>query len=172
MQIEFDFDMNDWMALQTNRINTLKQMKALHMIMVLMMPAASCVMIIYEILTHEFSLTGLIVYAIISLLWVLFVPKWYKKRVLARVRKQIEDGDNSGILGKQTLIFTDDGITQITNEAKYETKWSGIKKLVEIKDYYFLYNTAVSAIIIPKQKIAAQLTEVDRIIKSKIALQA
>ena len=171
MEVAFEFDMDDWMALQKNRLSTSPQLKRLHIIVALLMPLVFIILSISDIYSHRFYATDLIFYVVISILWVLFMPKWYKKRVLVKVRKQIEEGDNSGILGKQTLIFTDDGITQITNEAKYEIKWDGIKQLVEIEDYYFLYNTAISAIIIPKKKIGAQLSEIDKILKSKIALQ-
>ncbi|WP_422362445.1 YcxB family protein [Reichenbachiella sp.] len=44
-----------------------------------------------------------------------------------------------------------------------------MKKIEETIDYYFLYNTAVSAIIIPKKKIENDLEELDKILKTNIA---
>ena len=55
------------------------------------------------------------------------VAKWFKK-----VGDQINEGDNSGLLGKHSIPFSEDKVIAILPESEYQLNWNGIKLLNNI----------------------------------------
>jgi hypothetical protein len=77
------------------------------------------------------------------------------------------DKDNSEFVGPKTLEFTADKI-------KWESKWGQgqceietIKKIKKDSEYYYLYNTSLSAYIIPRKtlKTESELNEFEQILE-------
>ncbi len=169
MKIEFNFEMNDWMEFQKHYFRNSKQFRRTKIIVATSLPLIFCAIIIFELLKGEFRPVSIIVFGLVSLLWIIFYPKRMFNRTLDKTRKMIEEGDNTGILGRHELTLNDDGIIHVEPESEQKIKWSGIKKLEESDSYYFLYNTAVSAIVIPKQKVLNNIEQLDKILKSNIA---
>lgn len=169
MEIEYDFEMNDWVEFQKNHLQNSKQFKRTKLIVSLMLPLIFSILIIFDLIKGEFNPVGWIIYSMMSLLWVLYYPKRMMNRTLDKARKMMEEGDNSGIVGHHKLILDDDGIMDIGPDCESKIKWNGIKKIVETEGYYFLYNTALSAIIIPKTKIEKGTEQLDKLLKAKVA---
>lgn len=109
-----------------------------------------------------------ITFLIISFLWMILFPKRMSRTIEKRLNHQINEGDNSGLLGKHSITFSEDKIIAILPESEYQLNWNGIKKVVKTSDYYFLYNSAISAIIIPKLQIELSLAELDSILEKKL----
>ncbi|MCP4133607.1 MAG: YcxB family protein [bacterium] len=170
MKLEFEFEMQDWMELQKNYLNNSRQFKRTKIIVISMLPILLCFLIIFDVMKNEFRPFSIILYSIISLLWGLFHLWFLPKRTLASMKKMIEEGDNSSILGHHEIIFDDTGFLHTQPESEQKIKWNGIKKLLESDKYYFLYNTAISAIVIPKEKLDVDLEELDKILKSNIMI--
>ena len=169
MELEFEFEIADWMELQKNYLKNSKHFKRTKNIVLFMLPVVFSFLIFSDVLRNKFSFISIVIYGFASLLWILFYSKYLEKRALAKTRKMIEEGDNTGIIGKHKIILQEDGITHIEPESEKRIKWSGIKRLEENNDYYFLYNTTVSAIIIPKRKVAVDLDKLNRILIKNIA---
>lgn len=118
MEIEFEFEINDWMEFQKNYLQNSKQFRRTKIIVMAMLPVIFSVIILLESLKGNFSLFGLIVYGIASVLWIIFYPKRMYKQALSKTRKMIDEGDNTGILGLHKLIFNDEGIIHIEPESE------------------------------------------------------
>jgi hypothetical protein len=153
MEIEFEFEMNDWMEFNKDYLSNSKQYKSVKLIAQLILPVIFSAIIFLKDLSSVVGPTKLALLSLILLAWILYIPRFLDKRVLYRTKKMLEDGDNSGILGRHQLIISDEGILHIEPESEHNIKWNGFKKIVETDEYYFLYNTAVSALIIPKKKV-------------------
>jgi hypothetical protein len=87
------------------------------------------------------------VFIISSVLWIIFYPKFLKKSVGRKVSKMLEEGKTTGILGKHSFSFTEQGIVDRTEFS--ETKYNLIEKVVESETHIFIYVSAVMAYIIP-----------------------
>ena len=134
-----------------------------------MVPGIFFFFIIKDIIQGKtIHLTSLLIYLTITVLWVLLYPKRIDKNIEKRMKKQIASGDNSGILGKQSITFKENEIMSTSPESEHKLTWNGIKKVVENDDYYFLYNSAISAIVIPKVEIEAHLNDLDSILIKKL----
>ncbi|MFK8045471.1 MAG: YcxB family protein [Crocinitomicaceae bacterium] len=164
MEIEFDFTVNDWMEFQKNYLKNSKQFNRTKIIVTVMFPLTFFFLLVIDYAQGKFNVAGLIVLVVASVLWVLFYPKRMYKRTLGRIRKMLEDGDNTGILGLHKLQLTKKGIVHTEPNSEQKITWTGIKKMEENDTHIFLYNTAVSAIIIPKLKIQDDLKEVKEIL--------
>ena len=169
MKIEFDFDIDDWMAFQKYYILNSKQVKRSKIFTTLLLPVIFSIFSLIDIINGNFSPARLVFYGIIFLLWIFINPKWMNRKMLKQVKKMINEGDNSGIFGKHEIDFEEDRIIWKNPESEEKVKWSGVKKLGETDNYYFLYVTAVSAIIIPKQKLNIDKEELDKLLKENIS---
>lgn len=174
MKLVYDFDLNDWMAFQENHLDNSKQFKRIKIIMTFVLPAIWLGIITVEYLIGNFNLLGAGILFVASILWILFYPKRLKNSALKRAKKLLAEGDNSGYLGKHEVELNDQEIKSAAPQSTSTINWKGITRLIETDQYYFLYNTAASALIIPKFKLKitdAEKLELDRMIKMKVAAQ-
>jgi hypothetical protein len=172
MKLVYDFDLNDWMAFQENYLDHSKQFLRTKRIVTWMFPFIWLSIIVVEYNLGKFSPIGAGIFFVASVLWVLFYPKRYKNSALKRAKKLLSEGDNSGYLGQHEIELTDESIKTTVPQSSSAIDWNGIKKYLETDQYYFLYNTAASALIIPKFKLKisdTEKTELDKLIKSKVS---
>lgn len=107
-------------------------------------------------LFSNLSLIGLLItFSILSVLWYFFYPAYFYNLITRNVEKTIREGNNDTVLGQQQLIFKEDELVNLTLFGKTAVKWQGITELKEDEDYFYLYNSAVSAYIIPKRALRA-----------------
>lgn len=90
--------------------------------------------------------------------WLVFFLIWYalrriryKTSVKSRVKKLLQDESNQGILGKDSMEITDKGL-KVTNEHRNATvNWESILKIENQPGHYFIFDSDISALIIPKR---------------------
>jgi hypothetical protein len=130
--------------------------------------------LIYIILSFVLSNIGdipflflFIPFFIVSIIWVIFYPKYFYKRVIHRLKKMINEGRNDGLIRQHNLILTEDGIVHSTSSGETKVSWSGIKNLKEDNDYLYIYNTSISAYILPKRDIK-NVEQIRDYLKSRI----
>jgi hypothetical protein len=104
---------------------------------------------------------------VLSLLWVLFYEKYFFWRVIRQTKKMIKEGKNTSILGEHQMLLTEEGIVDKTSSGETKVIWSGINELKENENYFYLYNSALSAYILPKQQIQ-NLDEISSYLKTKL----
>ncbi len=169
MEIEFELEMKDWMELQKNHLNNSKQVRKSKIISTWMLPVLISVLMLKDIINgYNLDPLRFILFGILAILWVLYIPKGMMKRMLNSSRKMLLEGDNSGIFGIHKMSFNDEGFVHFEPESENKIKWTAIKKLEATETHYFLYNTGMSAIIIPKYKIGNEVNSLDIILKNNI----
>jgi hypothetical protein len=65
----------------------------------------------------------------------------------------IKEGKNDGLLGEHHMTLSEEGIIEFTVHGETKVRWAGIKYLKEDNLYFYLYNSAVSAFILPKKEL-------------------
>lgn len=130
--------------------------------------------VIFMIVAYVFSTLGgmpllstYIVFIITSILWVAFYPKYFYGLITRNVKKMIKEGKNDGLLGDHQLIITDEGIVDTSSNKETKVDWPGIESFKEDNDNFYLYNSSVSAFILPKRELD-HVDELRDIIKSKV----
>lgn len=152
-EIAYEFEMSDWMALHSHHISHSKQYKQYFLFMKLMLPGTFLVLILKDLYLKQMSVAVITVAVIFSILWVIFIPKRLKKNAEKRFLKTLNSGDNSSIIGTHKIRLNEEGIHVEKPNSSGFMKWSAFTKVDQTIDYYFLYNSAISALIIPKLKL-------------------
>ncbi|WP_042354236.1 YcxB family protein [Bacillus rubiinfantis] len=108
------------------------------------------------------------IFLIMSVIWFIFYPKYYFNFIKRHTLKMIREGKNEGLLGKHVLTMNDDSLVETTPVNETKVSWSGIQDFKEDDEFFYLYNSSISAYIIPKRAIE-QPAEVKRYIEGKLA---
>jgi small-conductance mechanosensitive channel len=131
--------------------------------------------VFFILLSYILSLAGdtpfielFIAFFITSILWILFYPKYFYSSITRRIKKMFREGKNGDLLGKHVLSMTDEGLVESRSNGQTKLNWSGIISLKEDKQYFYLYNSSVSALILPKRELANE-EEVRNFLNSKVA---
>jgi hypothetical protein len=167
MTLTYDLDIKDWLALQKNFLKNAKIVKRLKLFVSLIFPIIAAVSLYNKskngIDPVLFSIVGLIAVA-----WFIFIPKLMTMRMIYKIKKQLNNKENKGVLGQQNLTINDTGIIFKKDGAQNIMDWKAIASLVDEKAYYFLYNSSMSGIVIPKDKVGGNISELDKILKKNI----
>ena len=130
--------------------------------------------IIFLIFSYVFSIISDIpllisfsTFLVMGILWIIFYPKHYYRHIIRNTKKFIKEGKNDGLLGDHTMTMTDEGIVDISSNRETKVSWSGIDRFKEDNENLYLYNSSLSAYILPKRELD-NAEEVKRFIKSKI----
>ena len=144
LTIEFVFEQKHWIFFNNHHISNSTKQKIIRLFIQLWVPLILGFFIIKDLISgKEVNPITVIIFLIISFLWVILYPKRMSKTIEKRLNHQINEGDNSGLLGKHSIPFSEDKVIAILPESEYQLNWNGIKKIVETSDYYFLYNSAI-----------------------------
>jgi Ca2+/Na+ antiporter len=125
------------------------------------------VSIVFAIMGDLHLLSTLIPFLVLSILWVIFYPKLFYRHVRKNVQKMFKEGKNEALLGEHTMILMEEGFVESNSTGESKVKWSGIQEVKEDEEYLYLYNSAVSAYIIPKRNLSNQL-EIKNYIHSNV----
>ncbi|MBB6447969.1 YcxB family protein [Bacillus benzoevorans] len=108
-----------------------------------------------------------ITFLVMSILWIIFYPKYFYSYVSRNTKKMIKEGKNDGLLGEHHMILSEEGIIDSTSNGETKVTWSGIKTLSEDNQNIYLFNSSVSAYILPKRELA-DVEEIKTYLKSKV----
>ena len=167
MKLSFEFSMEDWLAFQAQCMNNSKEFQRLKMAVKLSLPILLTILFVVQLWLDLFTLVSVIVYFIASALWIQFYPSKFEADVLKRTRKMIDTGDNRILFGTHTIELTSEQLIMQGPGSNSTVNWSMISKIEETETYFFIYLTAISACIIPKEKIEKDVAELRVFLKTK-----
>lgn len=165
MEFKYNLELQDYIEFQKYYLFSTTQYKKTVLLVRLLLPVVFAFMFVIKII--PFSLFSIAICGPLSILWFVYYPKIMLKGTISNLKKIIDHEDNYNIICDHTIIVNENGITNITEETKYTIKWHGIVRLGETSSYYFIFDSYVSAIILPKEKLTVNLQELDLILKSK-----
>ena len=108
---------------------------------------------LYSVITSTPLLPRLVLFLAMSILFILFYPKYFYSLIARNTKKMINEGKNEGLLGEHQLKMTEEGIVDTSSQRETKVTWSGITGFKEDEGYFYLYNSSVSAYILPKREI-------------------
>jgi hypothetical protein len=81
-----------------------------------------------------------------------FLQPWMVNNdIRNRTRKLFSEGSQQGLIGKQQVVFQEQGIQHETSTSIRTIQWSAIEQIVVTNDYIMLYESSISALAIPKR---------------------
>lgn len=85
------------------------------------------------------------------ILWVINYPKSLKKSVVKRIDKMLSEGKNTSLIGDNDIVINEGCITRITKQSESKSAWDTIESVQQNQKNIYIYNSALSAYIIPKR---------------------
>lgn len=106
-------------------------------------------------------------FLLVGILWYLYYPAYFYRLVKRNSTKMMREGKNDAVIGLHKMIFTNEGLREISPRGEMTVSWSGIEELVEGETGFYLYNSGMSALIIPKKELSNS-RQVSEFLKGKL----
>lgn len=84
-----------------------------------------------------------------SVLWIVFYPRYFMRHIKKNVTKALSEGENKGIVGYHTLTITSEEIVETSKVRETKSRWSSVQKVISTGNNILIYTSAMGAIIIP-----------------------
>ncbi len=97
----------------------------------------------------------LIIFAVLSLLWIVLYPKYFYNFVRRYAKNMLQEAGNNGLLGDHVMTFSEKGIVDSTSSGKTNRDWADIINLKENDDYLYIYSSKTTAYIVPKRALTS-----------------
>lgn len=150
MKIDFKLTKEDYIEFNTYHMEHSKVVKKS---MFLQRYVVSLVYLIAPFVFSRISdipfLYWMIPFAIIYILWIVLYPKRIRRLTGKRIKKMLEEGDNSEFLGDQSIILTEEGIEKKSPTSERKNGWASVQRIEETKRLLMIYVSAVSAYLVP-----------------------
>lgn len=162
MELKYEMTKDDYLAFNLYHAkhsktvqNSLVMQRFLTPIFLLILP------FLFSWITGEFLMGLFIIFVIISVLWVIFYPKYFYGYMEKNINKMMNEGNNKNLLGQHVFIANEDGFIEKNSVGESKVSWSSIEKVEENEDYYFLFLSTMSANIIPKRSFSNDASQED-----------
>ncbi|KZR58940.1 YcxB family protein [Pseudobacillus badius] len=109
---------------------------------------------IFTGITGEFLVGLSVVFMLTAVAWMMFYPRYFYWHVKNGVNKALNEGKNENLIGEHTFTLHEDGFIEKNKVEERKVSWSGIEKVAENEEYYFLFFSSMSAYILPKRAFA------------------
>ena len=106
----------------------------------------------------------LFLFAVVSILWFVFYPKYSKWKYKKHFKKHIEENYKNRINKSVEIIFDDEFIKAKDYTSESKINLSELKELIETKSHFFLKLQTDLSLIIPKHSIDNQEKFVKKVI--------
>jgi len=163
MKIQFELTNDDWIEFQKDYLSRSKQYQRIRFWTGLISPIIIFFYGLYGCLEKGSHYSGLIVYALFSVILIVFLPHILDSSVLKTLNRQFKEEDFSALMGNHVIKCTDEFLLLINPGSENKTLWKKFIKYEENEKYIFIYLTGNSAVIIPKYK-ATPREDLDRIL--------
>ncbi len=167
IETSYNIELEDMLALSENYITNNKQFKRLFLFLKFLFPIIVGIYIIIDLFRHRLSITLITTSVTISVVWIAFIPRFMMRNILKRVKKSLEQGNNKQTLGLHVVRFNLDGFDVKKMDVEVNSNWDALLKVVQTPEYFFLYDSENSALVIPKHKLGEQRAAVTDFLESK-----
>ncbi|WP_153731444.1 YcxB family protein [Sporosarcina obsidiansis] len=95
-------------------------------------------------------------FALTAVVWVILYPKYFYFHITRQVRKMLKEGKNDGLVGEHFMKMNKTGMTDTTSTGETNVQWTGVQRIIEDADYFYIYTSTVSAYILPKRDVYSE----------------
>ena len=170
MEINYEFNLEDWVVFQRHHLNNSKKYKRRIMYFSLMTPLVFLVFIVKDVIQDEFDWIFASIAIVVSVGFIFIFPKRALKRTVEILQKRILETDASNVFGKHQFSWNDDGFTVIQPISEVKVEWGSCNRLEESQEHYFIYHTELSAFVVPKGKATGDVVAFEQIIRERIKM--
>lgn len=151
IEIKFEITEDDYIKFNLYHIENSPSQKKTYNLLRCIIPLLFSIPI-YAIGTSLFkqpSSYWIVIAALFTLVWIITYPKQYKKLIKKQTKKILQEGDNSSIFGKKTMLIDDNNIKVFSEFTSETISKKSIKTIRVYDDMILIYLSGITAQIIP-----------------------
>ncbi len=93
--------------------------------------------------------------------WIIWYPRLHTRNIKGNIKKMLSEDNNQTLLAEKTVVIDDEGIHSKSDYKESKTTWKSIVKASSTDEYVFLYESAISAHIIPVRAFISEEQRLD-----------
>lgn len=147
-QITYELDKDDLIAFQRYALKTSPMLRKMRRLFFLLLISSS----FYYTLGYGVNLLATAVLFMINITFcasVFLLLTWALNEYA--FRKSLPRGENNGLTGRHQLIVDEHKLVEITSVNEAHQQWQGMDRVVENKQYIYIFNMPHAAHIVPKR---------------------
>ena len=153
MQLEYNLNPEDYIRFNEYHFAHSPMVRRNKWFFFVLPPLAGCVTVL---LMPAHIMAKVITLLLLLIIWPCFALLYWPAAIRHRLHKFMREGDNTTHFGKHIISISPDGLEEMSDTAKNSVKWKGITKLVTAEHGLYLYNSAVSAYIVPNSAFTSE----------------
>ncbi|MEO9532137.1 MAG: YcxB family protein [Crocinitomicaceae bacterium] len=166
-QITFEFTREDWIAFNIHHIYSSPQHQRIRKKAIRSFPVMAIFVVLFYGITNDEWVIPPIVCGIAVAFWFWWYPGYRDRKIMKGVERFIDNEKNKSFLGKHEVELSNKGVKLTTENSEEMIQWSGIDRMEITDEYYFIYNSALTAVIIPNIAVDNQ-DEFERFVEKYI----
>src|SRR4051812_22562602 len=105
MKLAFEFDLEDWTSFQRHHYSTSPAYRRMRNAARLVLPAIVLLVISLSLLLHQDEPILFIILGISALLWFIFYPRMFDRRVMRKSAQFLREGKMENMFGRREIEF-------------------------------------------------------------------
>lgn len=89
----------------------------------------------------------------VAAIYAFFLPRILRRNIARQSRKLLREGRNKTFLCEHQLEITEDGLVTRTPYSESKASWEAIERIARTEAHTFVYVSAVSALVIPHDRV-------------------
>lgn len=95
------------------------------------------------------SFTFIVISLLVVFLFQWCLERWLVRRAIGQLLK--DERPDRGQLGRHRLVLSEDGLFESTAVGESRTRWAGVDRVEQDRDYIYIYTSPAAAHIVPKR---------------------
>lgn len=136
MELKYELKKDDYLAFNLHYVKHSKTIKQSLFMQRFLTPIIFLILpFVLFWITGEFMIGLFITFALISVIWIVFYPKYFYSQIKRNVKKMLNEGSNDNLLGQHVFISKEDGFIEKNRAEERKVSWSSIERVEENQDY-------------------------------------
>lgn len=150
MTFAYQFEKPDWTAFCLYHVEDSRAYRKQRFWSRFLLIPVALLFVLRGFLDQERDFAFGLTFFVVALVWFFAWPKVSDTSNMNRIKKTVEDPENTRVFGKRTMTLTPEGIHVSRPGAESTIAWDNVVKVVESQDHIFVYMSTIEAIVIPR----------------------
>jgi hypothetical protein len=81
-------------------------------------------------------------------------PRFWRQNIERQTEKMLAEGQNRGLLGRQEVEVSDEGVAERNTHGELRARWSTVERVRVTRAQILVYTSSVQAIVVPRRALA------------------
>jgi hypothetical protein len=121
---------------------------------------AALISVIFAVIIYYIdSINTVLIWAAMSVVWLIYVPIQHRRRYLKNMIKTYQQEEHKRFFGNHSITIDENGIADEIENGINQTPWEKIEHIEEVDSHLFIFIESSLAYCIPKEKLTERECE-------------